>query len=151
MILQTHSELIAAVKKYGCYFMSLLFLANKHGGVDLDPRRIMQLYSDAIGRQLMDESCYIKDPGGILFLAGLRATYSQRHDPPDYLCDSDEIEILKFERPREPEGTWKHFVVGDGRGHVAYDPFGCSKTVAEGVLKTKRVFELARSRVVEDE
>jgi hypothetical protein len=49
-------------------------------------------------------------------------------------------EILHFERVVGRGKIIPHFVAGDGLCHVAYDPWGVSKTVREGELRSRRVF-----------
>ena len=63
-------------------------------------------------------------------------------EPPDYQTVRGEQEILYFER-KDTMQTWGHFVVGDGFGVVAYDPYGDSQTVRKGALAGKRIFRRA--------
>ena len=135
MILQTDNRLNKQINQNGCYFMSLLFLANKHTGYKLSTTVISKLYMDLQERKFMDSNCYIQDPAGILKHLGLKAAYNQRHDPPKYRCDKDEIEILCLQY-----STNNHFVVGDGHGNIAYNPMG--KTAPNYYLKSKRIFKI---------
>lgn len=135
MILQTDNRLPAAINKYGCYLMSLLFIANKYTGYKLSTTVISKLYMDFQERGYMDSNCYIQDPAGILKHLGLKAIYNQRHDPPKYKCGKDEIELLCLQY-----SNYNHFVVGDGRGHIAYNPMG--RTAPDYYLKSKRIFKI---------
>ncbi len=135
MILQTDKRLDQTINKYGCYFMSLLFVSNKYTGYNLSTTVITKLYNDFIKRGFMDKNCYIQNPSAIMRYLGLAATYNQRHDPPKYKCGKDEIEILCLQYK-----NFTHFVVGDGRGNIAYNPMG--KTAPDYYLKSKRIFKI---------
>ena len=139
MILQRDARLNAAIHKFGCYMMDILFLCNKYKNVELSAGDINDLYILFIDAKYMDEECFINDPASIFGFMGLPVYYYDRHDSPDYMCGKDEIEILHFQYI-----DWKHFVTGDGQGHVAYDPYGMSKAVRLGELKDKRVFKIQR-------
>ena len=139
MILQRDPRLNAAIHKYGCYMMSILFLCNKYKNVELSTGDINDLYILFIDAGYMDEECFINDPSAIFGFMGLGVYYYDRHDPPFYSCQKDEIEILRFQYIK-----WKHFVAGDGASHVAYDPYGTSKAVRLGELKDKRIFKIQR-------
>jgi len=139
MILQRDPRLNAAIHKYGCYFMSILFLSNKYTNCELSCSSILDVYRIAVDGRWMDEECFINDPQAIFGFMGLPVYYYDRHDPPSYVCGKDEIEILHFQLE-----NWKHFVAGDGMSHVAYDPYGTSKAVRLGKLMDKRVFKIQR-------
>jgi len=143
MILQTDSRLIVPINKYGCYFMSILFLGNKYTGYQLSTRKINNFYDYCVDSGWMDAECFINDADGIFAEMGLHTRFHDKHEDPWILCRDDEIEILRYQI-----GHWKHFVAGDGHGHVAYDPYGISRAVREGELRDKRIFDLVgRSRL----
>ena len=139
MILQRDARLNAAIHKFGCYMMDILFLCNKYKNVELSAGDINDLYILFIDSKYMDENCFIHDPASIFGFMGLQVYYYDRHDPPDFMCKKDEIEILHFQL-----GKWIHFVVGDGQSHVCYDPYGTSKAVRLGQLIDKRIFKIQR-------
>ena len=116
----------------GCYFLALLHLAQRDNDA-------IGLYKQAVAVGVMDEECYIQDPARLLSLiAG--GTWRVVHQAAQYITKSDELEILRFERKATAK-TYAHFVVGDGRGHVAYDPLDNAKTVSEGQLVSKRIIK----------
>ena len=116
----------------GCYFLSLLHLAQRDNDA-------IGLYKQAVAVGVMDEECYIQDPARLLSLiAG--GTWRVVHQAAQYLTKSDELEILRFERKAAMK-TYAHFVVGDGRGQVAYDPLDNAQTVASGELVSKRIIK----------
>lgn len=137
MILQRDLRLRKPIREYGCYYMCLLYIANKYTNVPLTIQRINnQLYHKHVQNGAMTANCFIRHPDTILRGLGLKATYTNRHESPDYQCADSEIEILYFRHP-EYRG---HFVCGDGRGNVTYDPWGVSIAATEGKLVSKRIF-----------
>ena len=116
----------------GCYFLSLLHIA----GRDNDA---IGLYRQAVAVGAMQEDCFVESPSKLLSLAAGGA-WSVRHEAAGYVLAPDEIEILRFER-KATTRTYAHFVVGDGRGHCAWDPLDKSQTVAGGVLASKRIIK----------
>lgn len=141
MILQRDSRLTGQIQDSGCYFMSILYLANKHAMTEWTIGDIHNVYDTAIDRGFMLPNCFIKDPDEIFALAGLETRYTQHHEAPTRVCADDEVEILRF---KHPDWDWySHFVVGDGFGNVAHDPWGVSVAAGrEGSLKDKRIFKL---------
>jgi hypothetical protein len=123
--------------------MSILFLGNKYTGYQLGTKKINNLYMYCLDCGWIDEDVYINDADGIFAELGLHTRFHDKHEDPWILCRDDEIEIMRYQL-----GHWKHFVVGDGHGHVAYDPMGVSRAVKEGELRDKRIFDLVgRSRL----
>jgi len=113
----------------GCYFLSLLHIVNKDNDA-------IGLYRQAVQLDFMDEDCFVKVPENVLALA-VGGKWLVRHEPASYLPNKDESEILRFER--KAEKVYSHFVVGDGKGNVIYDPLDTSQTVASGKLVSKRI------------
>jgi hypothetical protein len=137
MILQRDIRLRKPIREMGCYYLSLLFLANKYTNCPLTVRDINStLFFRFIQMGWMDANCFIKNPGAILQDMKFYAAYTGRHEPPTYQCAKNECEILRFEHP----DSFGHFVVGDGSGNVAYDPWGVSRAATEGELYSKRIF-----------
>jgi hypothetical protein len=138
MILQRDIRLRKEIKEDGCYLMCLLYIANKYTNTPLSPQRINgTLWYKFLQDKFLDANCFIRDPGGILRAMGLKADYTGVHEKPTYPCKANEVEILYFEGP-----AGGHFVCGDGRGNVTYDPWGVSRAVTEGRLVSKRIFRL---------
>lgn len=123
-------KIAEAIGAEGCYFLSLLHLAEGQMSGRIDP---IEAYELAVSKAVMREDCFILDAGAILelFLVG---EWDVRHERADYKTGPSELEILKFEL-----GDKGHFVVGDGRGAVAWDPYGMSRTVKSGTLASKRI------------
>jgi hypothetical protein len=100
---------------------------------------INEIFQILIDHGYVEEDAYIRDPEAVFDFMGLPVYYYDQHLPPTQDCQPHEIEILMFQR-----GNWKHFVAGDGKGHVAYDPYGISRAVTEGRLVSKRIFKILR-------
>jgi len=144
MIVQQDPYLKPLIRKYGCYYMSILFNVNRHTHRGFDRKVINDLYDFFIGVDWMERDCYVKHPVEIFNYLGFQMR-SIRVEGADYICDSDEIEILKFERSYELRGeviTYGHFVCGNGCGVVTYDPSGISNAVRFGYLESKRIFSV---------
>ena len=137
MILQRDLRLRQPIRDHGCYFMSLLFLANKYANTQMSIQKINNaIYYGAIQQGYMTAQCYIEKPGEFLKWMGWSAKYMGKHETPDYVCGPGEAEILYFYHP-EAGG---HFTVGNGAGIVTYDPWGVSRSATAGILKSKRIF-----------
>jgi len=137
LILQNDSRLRSEIRRFGCYFMDLLWHANRLKRVELDTDIIRQLYIEFVGKGWMHKDCYIKNPDSILGFFGLPVT--TRKESRYYFCSPNEFEVLKYSVSLN-HGTWNHFVAGDGFSHVTYDPYGVSRAVSEGMLIDKRIF-----------
>lgn len=126
----------------GCYFLSLLKVAEELGSAFLDP---IHEASEAIEAGRMGEDCYVKDASAIMSALTRECFEVVKAGPGhplplDYLPVTGEREILRYERPDPVSGTnLAHFVVGDGLGAVAWDPWPNSRTVAFGCLVSKRI------------
>lgn len=136
MILQRDIRLRAEINEWGCYLMSILFLCNKYTNRELSTELINELYHVFHKHGWMDENCRILNPTAIFGYLGLDVRYTNRHERPERVCSSEEIEILYFKHG-EAGG---HFVCGNGRGIVTYDPWGVSRSATDGELVSKRIF-----------
>jgi len=140
MILQRDPRLNNQINKFGCYLMSIFFLINKHTNYMFSPDIINDLYKVFVNHGLIDRDCYIFDPDAIFDFLCMPVQYTQKHETAFRRCGEDEIEILMFQLTRPDCYLWKHFTAGSGNGTVTYDPWGCSRAVAEGRLVNKRIF-----------
>ncbi|MBW2675137.1 MAG: DUF261 family protein [Deltaproteobacteria bacterium] len=147
MILQTDPILNEYINKYGCYFMSILFLVNKHTSRGFDRADINHIYDrltdPKIANNWMTVKCFLNNPQVIFTFLGLpMAGVMKAH--PRYDTSAEQLEILRFERSYTNRAgeliTYGHFVAGNGDGHIAYDPAGNSNAVKYGFLESKRIF-----------
>ena len=137
MILQTHPRLIPEIRTDGCYFMCLLWYANKYEGCLLSPDVINELFGHFVHIHWLHVDCAVLNPQEILRHLGVDCRYTDRHEPAIRACWPNEFEILRWEYDGK-----SHFTAGEGRGRVTYDPMGCSKTAKLGRLADKRIFVL---------
>ena len=140
MILQRDVRLLTPIQRFGCYYMDIAFLANKYTNCALDAERLNDGYEDCVYAGYMGENCFVDRPAKIFHYFGLAVHYRNEHTVPEYVCGLNELEILFFEWDRLGKKPWPHFVVGDGAGHVAYDPWGVATAVIHGELRSKRIF-----------
>ena len=127
-----------ALGESGCYFLSILHLAESITGKTIDPVRA---YVDCVANGLMEYDCFVRHPDVILRkYTGKK--YEVVNSPRDYKTATGEFEILRFER-KTASASFAHFVVGDGNGVVAFDPYGASMTVRDGYVASKRIFREA--------
>lgn len=128
-----------ALGESGCYFFSLAYLAEKVSQGKID---VFEAFDRARALRYVRPDCFIYEAGKLLtFLSGKEWTFS--HEAADYHAKDGELEILRFEWTNKPGVTLGHFVVGDGLGHVEYDPMseaGLSPVVKNGKRVSKRIF-----------
>jgi len=137
-----------AIGKTGCYFLSILRLAEETtlGHARSDP---LVEYESALQAGLISEDCTVLDAGKLLsHVSGVQWTcfkVGPGHSlPVEYQCKVGELEVLRYERPIEKTDMSStdraHFVVGDGLGNLVWDPWGTSHTVTVGSVVSKRIF-----------
>jgi len=134
MIRYTQKDL-EKIAAEGCYFLSMLRAAENETGDYIDP---YATYIKAIALHYMGDDCYVTDPAALMgLMTGKKwAVYKEGKS---YQPLTGDIEVLRYERV-DTTKTWAHFVLGDGKGEVEYDPYGDSKTVRSGALVSKRIF-----------
>ena len=137
MILQRDRRLNKKIQKYGCYFMSLLFLANKFKNYPLSAQKIEELYDFFVLEHWMDKECFIKKPKEIMNFLGMKVKKVIKSTD---LIEGAPYEVLHFEREKPSGGFVRHFTAGDGFCNVTYDPWGKSRTATEGTLISRRLF-----------
>jgi hypothetical protein len=136
---EPRQKLMLTLGDGGCYFLSIVHIAE-----DLLQRRLdaVVLFIEAIDRKYCRENCYILKPDALISMIYDDREWLVRKEGPFYLCENNEFEVLRFEWPT-PAKIYSHFVVGDGKGHIHWDPLGDSNTVRNGELVSKRIFRYA--------
>jgi len=122
------------IGKEGCYFLSLLAAIEHELTIHLD---IYQVYLESLAAKYIEENCFVNSPEKIITVY-LGGNWAVSKEDANYKTQPGQIEILRYER-KEGMTTWAHFVLGDGAGQVAYDPYGASATVRLGKLVSKRI------------
>ena len=150
MILQTDKRFASdpELTPYGCHFMAELFMLNKIGNIELSVGVILAAINTLRTQRasyqpdpdtptyVIGPQCTINNPDdivtyfGLMYRVGCRMVYDLTYE-----CQPGEQELLQWERP-----GWVHWVTGNGKGSVAYDPEGYSVTVREGKLVAKKIF-----------
>lgn len=135
-----------AIGRTGCYFLSILAIAEETASFRPDP---LVEYAAAVQAKTLGDDCMVLDAGRLMTnvsgIAWACIKAGPGHPLPlDYQTKPGEREILRYERPADPrEGPgaeFAHFVVGDGSGCLAWDPWGDSAAVKNGKLVSKRIF-----------
>lgn len=122
----------------GCYFLCLVHLAEIVSRERIDA---IPAFLQAVHREQVKMDCTVLLADKVLeALTGV--VWKKTHEAAEYQPKDGEFEILRYER-KSGSGTMVHFVVGDGRGEIEYDPMGESRTVREGSLVSKRIFSRA--------
>ena len=129
---------MAALGKAGCYFLSI---CKASGDACID---VIEEYRDSVASGALGADCYVQDPARIMaqLVGGSWEVIKAGPGHPlplEYVCKAVEREILRYERPVAPGEEPAHFVLGDGNGHVVFDPWGDSATVRDGHLASKRI------------
>ncbi len=100
MILQTDDRLKEErppIGPYGCAFMSMCFLANKHLGYKMGIVEIVEIYDDLVERRVMSSDCFINDWQSMAKFFGFAPAVGKTvHQSALYICEDKEIEILLF-------------------------------------------------------
>jgi len=124
----------------GCYFLSILKAAQGIGAMDIDyPGEALAWYWCGIDKGWLGDDCLVIDGAALLSHLAAVIAYTLHKESADYQAKPGDIEILRFEV--EKTGiTYSHFVLGDGKGGVAWDPWPGSLTVRNGKLMSKRIF-----------
>lgn len=131
---ESRQSVMKTLGEYGCYFLSLVRLSEKIRGKRIDA---VAAFVIALERKWADKDATMLDPAAILSaMSGKRFTV--RKEDAGYKAAPNEYEVLLF-----TNGSYSHFVLGDGNGNVEYDPLGKSRSVAEGKITGKRIFALA--------
>jgi hypothetical protein len=121
--------------KSGCYFLSIVHLAECCVKERIDA---VEQFLIALAEGNVKQDVFVVHPEKILSdITGVQ--WGMKKVTSEYLPSPEELEILRFER-KEVGSVIGHFVVGNGKGGVSYDPYGDSRTVREGNLISKRIF-----------
>jgi hypothetical protein len=132
-VLKQDSDLINPIKKWGCYFMSIYNLVEKITGVKQQEHWIILKLAEAMGKGLVDGETTVLNPEGLTKIFG-KELYFIGKMPSNYTTNAGEYEILMFEKPGHT-----HFVLGDGKGGVLFDPL-TAHDMGPYKLVSKRIF-----------
>lgn len=126
------SEAAKQIYDYGCYFLSLCYVAKGREPYNID--EMIDWYDLFCVKCWMEEDCYVKDPCAILeFFTGKKYMVKKS----SALDTSADIVIGRWHNPTTKHS---HFVVMDSNNSVAYDPLGESITTRDGFVESYRLF-----------
>ena len=160
-----------AIHDYGCYFMCLIWVAWREGGIPpdrgVDADGVIEVYDESVARGYMDEDCYVRRPADILGLLGVQAGYLGKGyhvvkaARMDATCTLDvstacvTFQLGDEERRRWLEGDLRAIELwtmprpgGKTWRHFVcgdYDPWVRSITRAQGTLHSLRVVRVAEA------
>lgn len=130
---EPRQKIMKALGESGCYFLSLVHLAEEICGKRIDA---VEVYQKALTNGWTDDEAMMIYPASVLsFMTGLKFAVVKK--PANYIVHQSEYEVLVFQSE-----FFTHFVLGDGSGQVKYDPLGNSNTVRTGRLVEKRIFSV---------
>jgi hypothetical protein len=148
MIYQTDSEFEPDINKYGCYFLSLMWQMNRFLRVPPMEHKIIEViynnckHVDANNNGVndMDTECFISDPQGLVDYVAKDKVLFIGKKTKNYTCAKGQFAIQSWYNPNT---KFTHFVAEGDDGKVGYDPIrGGSKTVREGAIESKRIYQL---------
>ncbi len=137
MIRQYDKKLSKDMNKDGCAFLSLAYFSEKITLQKWDSILLVALWNKAKSMDVIDKENIIQEWDTLAKMFGLNYDYLGWKEK-DFVCNKDQFEICAWYNPRT---KFTHFVVGNGKGKVEWDPLEVSVTVREGHLDSKRVFE----------
>lgn len=132
---EPRQKIMATLGDGGCYLLSIVHLAENILQERLDA---VVIYLDALANKYMQEDCFVLEPARLMGMM-VPGNWMMMKVDKDRETPPSAFEILRFERKTTLK-TFAHFVVGDGKGGVAWDPLGDALTVSGGELVSKRVF-----------
>lgn len=122
----------------GCYFLSLLWVAERELGKDLDA---LAVFDEAKRRGWVGDDCFVKDPAALVgHLLGKKCALRKSWSFAEKLADN-ERDIWCWRRDATGVTYW-HFVAMDAAGNVAYDPLENSNTVRLGKPESRRILSI---------
>lgn len=136
----------------GCYYLSLLRVAEIHKGMNFDAielysrfRKSFELQENGVNQVWLGEDCYVYKPENILkdlthsFIVYVNKVYDLTYEP-----RLNEYLIGLYEWKKDSETTYYHFVLLNNDKQVIWDPLETSNTVKYGKLVSLRVIGLSK-------
>ncbi len=132
---QYKQKIAETIGKYGCYYLCLIYLAEKITGKNLDP---IFYYTRFVNLGWMEEDCFLIRPD--LILSDLVGNiYTVFYADLSYRIQPDDLVIVRYEWAQTMT-TLAHFVVlGKTIATPEYDPLGNSQTVEFGKPVSYRI------------
>lgn len=142
MIYQNDPRLPAPIHFYGCYLLSLCERISNSFGLFFDERLVLNTLTKGQAEGWIDFQITLMQPQKICdYIAGSGKVLFMGKYPASYFSQDNEKEICCWHK----EGaSFNHFVSGNGRGVVVYDPWNehGSDSVKNGTLISKRIYRI---------
>ena len=122
------------IQKYGCLFFCYLHAATMITREQWTVDSIEQKYIEYVHNGWLLPNCNVKKPDRIMIDCGVELNGWIRFESVGYRPTTYEQEILLFKAPLH-----KHFVLGNNKTDVLYDPLVASNTVRNGSLIRKTI------------
>lgn len=141
MIYQTQSSILSFYHD-ACYFCSIYYYKDILG-LPTSLSEAEGLWISAINKGIIDSNFEIVDPQGLIDLMELPLKYRDAHYPPTTPIDPNTYVIEEWQHYINQDETFYHFMVGDGKGNIIYDPIeGGSQTHKFGHVYSLRLFDI---------
>jgi len=141
-IFQTDKELPIEINHWGCYFMSLTERLTTLFSKPFTHETVLAYYHDAQAAKIIDDQVTLLAPQAYcdMVLGINRVVFVGKVDP-FYVCEPYDFEILCYHKDG---ASFNHFVSGDGKGLVLYDPWSSegSDSVKNGSCIGKRIYRI---------
>ena len=145
MIHQTDAKFPDDIRHYGCYMLALLYqIEEKLKTPLMTYNRVKEIFATEQAKGNIGAECFLTDPQRLVDdLVPGKLTFKGKVAA-DYKTSIWEFEIQCWYNPKT---DFHHFVAGGDPAAcpkgVAYDPIeGGSRTVREGYLESKRIFDI---------
>ena len=147
MIDQESQALYPEIQHYGCYLLSIIYLASKrpeYKGPKVDNPASINLFYDSLlsnGHPDIASDCTVDDPEKVFDACGLKVKQRKKTNGSVAMPTSEvaAFEILCY---HWPEKNFYHFMPGSN-GQIIYDPIHRGSNTAKfGKLVSKRLFDL---------
>lgn len=153
MVKQPDKHLNPKIRSEGCYYLSILAIYQLESKYVLSAEEINTIYEQSVKQGAMLEDCFINVGGGEMiyqitseltgkvvkgyhvanFKSGIWAPKKDNWKHAPNHC------IIQFHRDLGRK-RYYHFVYGDFKGNVLFDPIPNSKTVQFGVINSSRLY-----------
>ena len=159
MTRQKNPKLYPAIQKEGCYMLSGMKKVQLLTGDKFDfdnPEFVNKTYEELLKKNIINSRCLMQSPTKFFEYFGLDIRQRVKADgvafEATYIPFQNEFEILCF-KTSVILGNYTHFVLGDGKSGVEFDPMGVSDTnplgyvCTKGKLSSKRIFAIVKPSI----
>jgi len=156
MTRQKNPKLYPAIQKEGCYMLSGMKKVQLITGTKFDfdnPDFVNKTYDELLKKNIINARCLMQSPTQFFSYFGLDIRQRVKADgvafEATYTPFENEFEILCF-KTSPLFGNYTHFVLGNGKSGVEFDPMGDSDAkplgyvCTKGKLNSKRIFSIVK-------